>query len=97
MRIFNTDWVGDVVDVLVTHGARRATKYISPKEVTSACLPMYEGKVRDGRDTRLTVVVKIGAPNHEEREFIKACKKAGEPFPVQKIQLKYPPERKTRK
>jgi hypothetical protein len=34
-------------------------------------------------------VFTIGKPNYEEREFIKKCKKAGEPFPVKKIQVKF--------
>jgi hypothetical protein len=33
----------------------------------------------------------IGIPNYL-REFIRKCKKAGEPFPVKKIQLKFLPK-----
>lgn len=78
--------VGHVVDTLLYENARRAVKYISDKYVVSAARPFY-GKAWDKRETRLNVVVKIGAPNYREREFIRRCKKAGEPFPVKKIQL----------
>ena len=85
--------VSGVVITLLESGARRATKYLDPKTVVSACLPCYGGKVRDRRATRTTIVMKIGAPNYEERRFIKSCQKAGEPFPVRKVQLKFPPKR----
>jgi len=92
--LLNADGVADVVAALLKTGARRATKYWSPKDVVSACRPCYNGKVDDKRDKRATVVLKLGAPNFEERGFIKLCRKAGEPFPVKKIQLKFPPKRK---
>lgn len=44
-------------------------------------------------DLRLT----IGRPNYSERKFIKQCVKAGEPFPIKKIQLKYWPMKKSRR
>lgn len=88
--LMNADGVSNLVAALLKSGARRATKFWSPKEVVSACRPCYKGKVHDGRDTRATVVLKLGAPNHLERRFIKSCQKAGEPFPVKKIQLKFP-------
>lgn len=31
----------------------------------------------------------IGKPNYAERKFVKCCEKAGEPFPIQKIQIKW--------
>jgi len=40
------------------------------------------------------MVLTIGRPNYAEREFIKLCKKAGEPFPVKKMQLKFYPKKK---
>jgi hypothetical protein len=44
-------------------------------------------------DLRLT----IGKPNYSERKFIKQCIKAGEPFPIKKIQLKYWLKKKARR
>ena len=67
----------------IINGAKSATKYISPNLVARA--------VRFGKfDSQgLDVRVKLGRPNFAERKFIKLCKKAGEPFPVKKIQLTF--------
>lgn len=40
----------------------------------------------------IEIRLKLGKPNFRERLFIKACKKAGEPFPIKKIQLKFWPK-----
>lgn len=40
------------------------------------------------------MVLTIGRPNYAEREFIRLCKKAGEPFPVKKMQIKLYPKKK---
>ena len=87
---FLMNGIQDVIEVLMRSGARRATKYLRPEAVISACRPLFNGRVEDGRDTRTTIVVKLGRPNFDERKFIKTCQKAGEPFPVRKIQLKFP-------
>lgn len=42
----------------------------------------------DKRNKSIELVLKLGAPNYREREFIQACKKAKEPFPVKKIQTR---------
>ena len=89
---FNANGVEKVIAALLNSGARRATKYLQPGVVISACRPCYDGKLGSKRDTRATIVVKLGRPNYEERKFIRACLKAGEPFPVKKIQLKSPPQ-----
>lgn len=94
--IFGTEPVGEVIGQLVRSKAKRATKYVDPKYVVSAQRVMFQGKL-DGRDTRATIVVKLGAPNYLERLFIKACLKAGEPFPVRKVQLKFPAAKKRKK
>ncbi len=91
---FSMNGISDVIEMLMRGGARRATKYLRPDAVISACRPCYNGKVQDGRDTRATIVVKLGRPNYEERQFIRMCQKAGERFPVKKIQLKFPPKRR---
>lgn len=66
---------------------RRATLYVAPDYVITACLQNRPRK----RDKRHTIILKIGRPNFRERAFIKACQKAGEPFPVKKVQLKFYP------
>jgi hypothetical protein len=77
------------LDLIIFSGARQATAYLSEKEVIRATRPLYNGKI-DRRNKTITVVLTLGRPNYRERLFIKACKKAGEPFPVRKVQIKWP-------
>lgn len=78
---------GKVVGLLLETDARQATKYLAEKEVITATRRAYKGRI--SKRDNVEMVVKIGRPNFGEREFIKKCKKAGEPFPVKKIQLKF--------
>ena len=73
-----------------TDDVRRATAYQSPKFVIKATR-LHR---RDRRERHESFVVTIGRPNFRERLFIKAAKKAGEPFPVRQIQLTFWPKRK---
>jgi hypothetical protein len=83
-------FVQQVFDVLILHGAHKATKFVSPTEKVTATRKLYNGK--PGKRTE--VVLTIGKPNAREREFIKHCQFSGVPFPVRKVQLKFPPKRK---
>ena len=82
--------VGDCVLALMNPGSYRATKFLSPVMVVKATRP----HLFDRRSRGQTVVVTIGKPNYRERKFLKACKAAGEPLPVKKIQLQAPKKRK---
>lgn len=66
-------------------GAKKSTKYVSPDFVIKASRTFKASK----HNTRSTVILTMGAPNYRERAFIKLCQKAGEPFPVKKVQLKF--------
>ena len=82
-----TRWVGKVCDVLLETGARTAVKYLSPTEVVQATRIAYDGRFsKRVLDIRIT----IGRPNYLARRFVKSCQRAGEPFPVKKIQLRFP-------
>ena len=75
----------------------KATKYISPKEIIRAVrktLRSQNRKTRKGENIEIHLT--IGKPNFLEREFIKDCLKAKEPFPVKNIQIKMwnPPKKK---
>ena len=63
--------------------AKTATVYLSPSQVVRVT---RQGKIYP-RASRVTVLVTVGAPNYLARDFIKALKKAGEPFPVRKVHL----------
>lgn len=77
-----------VVRTLVWEKARQAVKYVSPKEIVRATRRLQRGRVPCGN---IDIVLTIGRPNYKDRQFIKKCQKVGEPFPVKKIQLRYPP------
>lgn len=85
-------YLNEVVAALVDHKLRRATKYVSPTRVIRAHRIVggraigNDPKV-DGRSTEISVRLKIGPPNFHEREFIKDCIAAGEPFPIKQIQF----------
>ena len=78
---------------LLREGAYKATSYQSEKLVVNATIRLARGKL-PRKNENLDIVVKIGSPNFAERKFVKDCKKAGEPFPVKRIQLKFPPNKK---
>jgi len=79
--------VGLVMETILSFNLKRVTMYLKPDFVISAQRKCWGGKI-DLRDKSVEIVVKIGKPNFAEREFIKLCKKAGEPFPVKKLQFK---------
>ena len=83
-------WFSVVCGALIESGAKTAIKYLDAKTVVRAT---WRFKPRSRR-TREEIVVTFGAPNYRERLFIKRCAKAGEPFPVRKVQLIYYPVKK---
>lgn len=78
--------VAYVVQAIMNGGTVRATKYVSNKLIIRATRRLFQGKI--AKNGEIEMVLTIGKPNYLEREFIKVCKEAGEPFPVKKIQLK---------
>lgn len=82
-----------VIGALIRTKSYRATKFISPSQVISATRIVIGGRI-DGRGRRADIQVKVGSPNYLQRLFIRAAQKAGEPFPVRKIQLQPLPIRR---
>jgi hypothetical protein len=82
--------INEIVKLASQPEVKKATYYHSDKEVAKVT---FHGK-KDSRARTKTFVVTIGRPNYEEREFIKKAKKAGEPFPIKKIQMKFVPKKK---
>ncbi len=74
-----------LAEAILEIGAKKATKYFSPREVLKAT---RQGK-RNKRSKSTTILFTMGAPNYAERRFIKASTKAGERFPVKKLQLQF--------
>lgn len=81
--------IARVVEATLGLGCRKATVFLNPKLIVRAT----RRHKYDGRDKNCEVILTIGAPNYREREFVRACLKAGEPFPVKKVQLKWYPKR----
>lgn len=103
-------YLKNVVLALLGNEAYVATKYVSPHLVIRATRKIYRKYYRDANSKKKDLVVRkidkhgnkeiiltIGKPNHSERKFIKDCKKAGEPFPVKGVILKFPPQPRRQK
>lgn len=88
-------YVSQVVQTLLDGEYHRAVKYVSEKFVVAATRRIFHGRI-DRRSKAVEVVLKIGRPNYAQRKFIAACRKAGEPFPVKKIQVQALPKRRSR-
>lgn len=86
--------IGQVVNAVLANRAHRATKVLSERLTVKATVPLYDGKLPRRGGTRHDIVLTIGAPNFAERKLIKACRKAGEPIPVRRILLKFPPQQR---
>lgn len=64
------------------------TKYVTESLTVKVTRRLY-GKKRRPSLTRSEFVVTAGRPNYAERAFIRKLGKAGEPFPVKKVQVKW--------
>ena len=76
--------ISQVASVILRYDIKRATKYLLPNYTVKATV---QGNP-DGRSRQRTILVTYGRPNYVEERFIKLAKKAGEPFPVKKVQMK---------
>ncbi len=74
-----------VAGALLGSDAYQAVLYLSPSRTIKATRTRYNGKFSKGR---VELTFTDGRPNHLERKFIKLCQKAGEPFPIKKVQLR---------
>lgn len=79
--------IASVVEAVLRTDAIRATKYLAHNQVVRATKRTFKF-AKEPREN-VEVLLTLGRPNYVEREFVKACKKAGEPFPVKKVQLKF--------
>ena len=78
----------NAIETLLRSGARSSTVYLDAKRrVTATCLHKP-----DRRNRHTTIAVTFGALNWAGQEFVKACKKAGEPLPVRRAQLRWWPK-----
>ena len=84
------------IEALLRTDSKQAVKYVSPVLVVKATRVTYRANGRKPRKNERSteLVLTFGRPGYREREFIKACAKAGEPFPVKRVQLRAYPRRK---
>ncbi len=85
MKITRSAVTKVVMAMLECRDLRKATLYLDP-ETSVRCARRFKLHKLSRRDELLLT---LGRPNYNERAFIRACKKAGEPFPVKKLQLKW--------
>ena len=78
------------IEGVLGYGARSATVYLSEEQRVTATHVHRPDK----RSRSVTIAVTYGKLNWAGREFVKACKRAGEPFPVRKPQLKFWPKKR---
>ena len=69
---------------------RTATKYLS----TKLTMKLTRQRKHDRRARQETFLLTIGTPNWRERDFIKAAVKAGERFPVKRVQFRLWPKKR---
>ena len=82
-----------VISTLVVGDCRSVVRYLTPKLVVRAT---WRHKPRSNH-TREEMVVTYGAPNYREAIFAKQAVKAGEPFPIKKIQTRAWPKKRAKK
>ena len=77
--------IGEIANEVLTNGAKQATLYLTPNLTVKATL---RGKARtNGRGT--TILLTIGKPNYEQRQFIARHKRTDGVFPSNVTTLKY--------
>jgi hypothetical protein len=81
-----------VLRSLQASGARVATKYVSPQKVIRATRRSYRRGNNAPRP--LEIMLTVGKPNYEERDFVGWCTRAGEKFPIRNIIHKFPPKKR---
>lgn len=81
--------ISNLIEIILRVDAWKATKFLTEKQIIRVTRKLH-GRKFNSRDN-IEISVTIGRPNFAERDFIKKCKKAGEKFPVKKVQLKFIP------
>ena len=89
-KVTRTSILNAVEAVLSNYDVRQAVVYQHPNLTVKLTRQFKPDARRRGATFGLTV----GGPNYAERQFVKLCQKAGEPFPVRRVQLKFYPTKK---
>jgi hypothetical protein len=89
-KVIHPSIFADVCGALIASDAKTAIKILDEKTIVKAT---WHNKP-SGRNSHEEMVVTFGRPDYRTVEFIKKCKKAGEPLPVKKIQFRAYPKKK---
>jgi hypothetical protein len=92
-KIVDPKHFATVCGALTVSGSKTAIKIMDEKTIVKAT---WRNKP-SGRNSREEMVVTYGAPDYRTLVFIKKCKKAGEPFPIKKVQFRAWPVKKANK
>lgn len=85
----------EMIDLLFSNPKlKTVTQYISPLNVVRVT---KSNKHNNRKKRSNTYLVTVGKPNYKSALFVKACVKAGEPFPVRRLQLDYYPLKRKKK
>jgi len=79
------EYLNQILGYLSSGLIKKATKFIDKNKVMRVVL---HKDTFDKRNKIFKVILTVGKPNYMERDFIKDCVKANEPFPVKQIQIK---------
>ena len=83
--------IAKATNALLAAKAKTATLYVSEKQTVRISRRMFGTPGRRKFSPRtVDLVVTVGRPNHQAREFIRRARQAGEPFPVKRVQLQFP-------
>lgn len=85
--------VTQAVETLLRTGAWHATKYLTPRTIVRATRQRAGRRFRsNGMNMQITLT--LGRPNYLEARVVKKARKAKEPFPIRKVQLRMLPKKK---
>lgn len=82
--------IGITIQNLLRNKAWKATKFISDYLMVRATRQLFRKKLSNIGN--LEIILTVGKPNYEEREYVALCKKAGEKLLLKRVWLKYPPK-----
>lgn len=80
------------VEAVFMDGVRKATVFQHP-QLTVVATIRHKPHTYMASKRRVEIHLTIGQPNSKNRKFVKDCLKAGEPFPVRKVQLVWWPKK----
>lgn len=89
-KVIDPKYFSAVCGLLAVSDCKSVIKVIDEKTIVKATWRFKPSS----QNRREEMVVTMGEPDYRTRAFIKACKKANEPFPVKKPIIRHYPRKK---